>query len=242
MSVDARPQTITSAQYGDIFRREQAQVYPMVDAYCARVGYPVQPAFVEPYARVLSCPWKAAPPNWQHGRVLYAITRAYLARCGQDDVTTLDIGTAKGYSALMVTLACLHSGVTSDAYSVDVLSPTARARRNTVAEVDGLQTLAEILAEFPEAAGIQFKEATGIDWLTRHSARVHVAFVDGKHDGDVVLKEGQMLTDRQKPGDVAMFDDVHIPALARAVSKLNRYEFEYLQVLPGRKYAIGVRQ
>ena len=53
---------------------------------------------VEAAARVLACPLKANPPNWQHGRVLYAGYRAYLAGL-QRRVLLLDIGTAKGFSA-----------------------------------------------------------------------------------------------------------------------------------------------
>jgi hypothetical protein len=242
MSLNYSPQTVTAEEYAQIFDLERERQYPMVDAFEQRMGYAIDGKRLKAAARVLSCPFKASPPNWQHGRVLYSMTRAYLARTGQTAVNCLDIGTAKGFSALMVRLACLDAGVESQAWSVDVLPPDERVRRNTVAEVDGLCTLSEILAPFPQADGIQFVKSTGVDWLRHHGHRIHVAFVDGKHDGDVVLAEGRMLSERQQAGDVVMFDDVHIPALDRSVSRLKAYTFERLQVLPGRAYAIGVRQ
>jgi predicted O-methyltransferase YrrM len=242
MSVNTTPQTVTAAQFDAIFEKERVQAYPMVDAFETRMGFAIDRGRLESVARILSCPWKAAPPNWQHGRVLYAMTREYLARTKVRKVVALDIGTAKGFSALMVREACLDAGVRQKAWSVDVLPPDARVRRNTVAEVDRLQTLRETLVPFPESRPIQFVQSTGIDWLKAHTERIHVAFVDGKHDGAVVFQEGQLLAERQQPGDVVMFDDVHIPALAQAVKTLDAYTCERLQVLPGRAYAIGVRR
>jgi len=51
-----------------------------------------------------------------------------------------------------------------------------------------------------------------------------------------------LLADRQESGDVVMFDDVQIDGVAMALKSLDCYAFEYLQVKPERKYAIGVRR
>jgi len=76
--------------------------------------------------------------------------------------------------------------------------------------------------------------------LTRNAP---VVFVDGKHEGRVVAAEGAEIASRQAPGDVVVFDDVHLPDVKQAVSGLhNDYAIEWLQVLPKRAYAIGVRR
>lgn len=244
MSLNYAPSEVTEATYQRIFDEERQQSYPVIDALEARLGYAMDRERLEGLACVLSCPFKAAKPNWQHGRVIFAVTREYTARTAAsvDAFNLLDIGTAKGFSAM-----CLSAGVVNWApawvTSVDVMPPHERVRRNTVAEVDGLKTLDEILAPWPEAKQIAFIQSTGIDWLAKHPERIHVAFVDGKHSGEVVRKEGGMLADRQERGDVVIFDDVHIPEVGQAVESLKRqYELEKIQVLPKRAYAIGRRK
>lgn len=234
----------TRADYDRIFETERAVVYPMVDAFEARLGCRVNRLRLENAAAVLACPLKAHPPNWQHGRVLSALALRYIADRSVVGVpfTFLDIGTAKGFSALCLQWAL--AGCVGQVWSVDVLDPLARVRRNTLAEVEGYRTIAEILWPWPESRGIHFEQSTGVDWLKRHDGRVQIAFVDGKHSSDVVLKEGKLLADRQQAGDLVLFDDVQIPGVAQALTSLDCYAFEMLTLKPiaDRTYAIGVRR
>jgi hypothetical protein len=252
MSLNYAPSAVSAETYQRIFELERRQSYPMVDEFEHRMGFAVDRERVESAARVLSCPFKAVVPNWQHGRVLYAAVRNYLQGLAwaqdvdnepRDVVRTLDIGTAKGYSALCVRMACEDAGFIAESFSVDVLPPDARVRRNTPAEVLGLKTLADIVAPFEEASRITFIQMTGVEWLTEYPGRVHIAFVDGKHSGAVVKQEGLLLTERQQSGDLTMFDDVHIPDVGKAVDSLATfYDLERLQILPRRAYAIGRRK
>jgi predicted O-methyltransferase YrrM len=231
----------TVADYDRIFEAERLNEYPMVDAFEQRMRFALDRAKLENAARVLACPLKNNAPNWQHGRVIAAVTRDYTRRNSAKPFRFLDVGTAKGFSALCLAWG-LDEECAAEIASVDVLDPSARVRRNTVAEVDGYKTLAEILEPWPETRAIRFERSTGYDWLKSHPERIHVAFVDGKHEESVVREEGRLLADRQEPGDVVMFDDVQIPGVAKAVASLKGYEFEYLEVKPERKYAIGVRK
>lgn len=229
----------TAAEYARVFEKECAVRYPTVDAFEARMGHALAPERYLPAARVLACPIKAHAPNWQHGRVLYTLARR---KCQNEAVlghswTFLDIGTAKGFSALCLRWA-LEDSVGS-VHSVDVICPKSRERRNTVAELEAAVSLNELLEAWPEAKTIQFHKSTGRKWLTEHPERVHLAFVDGKHDYSEVSWEAALLASRQETGDVIMFDDVHIPGVARAVSEIREYMVGYLDVLPHRRYAIA---
>lgn len=236
----------TAEAYGAAFEQERARVYPMVDAIEASCGYALDRGRLESAARVLACPLKKNPPNWQHGRVLYALTRKYLDGHMSGWCNVLDIGTAKGFSALCLRWALddhdddeCGGGVVS----VDVVDPHARVARNTVADLDGLLTLEEILQPWPDAKRILFVRSTGLDWLERDGSRIHVAFVDGSHKANAVAREGALLQTRQERGDLAIFDDVHRPDVLAAVAGLDReYHFDFLEVLPDRSYAIGVRR
>ena len=214
MGLDYRPQTTSAAQFAAIFATERAQRYPAVDALEAQLGHALDTARLEQAARVLSCPFKAAAPNWQHGRVIYAALRHYIDRmaptaedAGDLDafmwvprVTVVDIGTAKGYSALCAQWAIDDAGAAGQVYSIDVLPQGDRLRRNTVAEVDGLRTLAEVLGPWPAAKAITFRTMTGVDFLKSFPDRIHSAFVDGKHSTDAVSAEWRLLSARQRPG------------------------------------------
>lgn len=227
--------------YQAAFEAECRNVYPEVDAFEARAGFVLDRSRLEQAARVLACPVKVNPPCWQHGRVIYALTRKYV-HTAEPVVRCLDIGSAKGFSALCLYWA-VHDerGQTDAVTSVDVIDPLGRVRRNTVAECDGLKTLAETHAEFPDAANIRFCQMTGMDALRQSSDRIHVAFVDGKHDFAVVKREAELLRSRQAPGDVAVFDDLQIPGVHQAVCTLQGYAVEDINLANGRRYAVAVR-
>lgn len=233
----------TAQDYIHAFNQERLMAYPVVSDFEAYAGYAVDRERLEVAARVLACPLKVNPPNWQHGRVLYAAARRYLHdHVLEGPFTFLDIGTAKGFSALCLAWALSDSALSGAIHTCDVIDPTARIRRNTIADLDGLKTLEEMLAPWHESACIEAWQMPGVRWLESHPERIHFAFVDGKHSGSVVWMEGQLLAQRQQTGDVTIFDDVDRPEIWASVSSLKEYEVSKLTILPHRAYAIGVRR
>lgn len=234
-------QALTSAEYQRVFDVERMQQYPVIDRLEVRAGFALDRERLESAARVLACPVKKNPPSWQHGRVIYSLYRQHLAGC-QRRVLLLDIGTAKGFSALCAQWALQDAGVDGTVVSVDVIDPCSRQPRNTVAEVHIPKTLTELLNPWPEASAIKFLQSTGVNWLTKYQGRIDCAFVDGKHTGEVVWKEALLLADRQERGDLVIFDDVHLPDIRQAVLSLSAYSHEVISILPQRAYAIARRR
>src|SRR5262245_2226269 len=187
----------TLEAYREAFALEQKQEYQVMDALEQRYGYAIDRAKLEHAARVLACPVKQHAPNWQHGRLLYAVASEYLSRA-TGPVSMLDIGTAKGFSALCLQWALNDSLLSGHVTSLDVINPAERVKRNTIAELDGPRTLEETLMPWPESKQIQFLGETGIRWLHHRKERVHFAFVDGKHSGSVVQAEGERLAELQQ--------------------------------------------
>lgn len=238
----------TRAEYEAAFNAERIRVYPVIEAFEQRHGYRLDRDRLEQAARVLACPIKNDKQGrerqvalWQHGRVLYSLARRFCHERLQY-LTMLDIGTAKGFSALCLLWALDDAGAEGQVHSVDVLDPRAAVARHTIVEVDGLKTLAEILAPWPEAQRIQFHQSPSIEWLQVYRGRLPFVYVDGKHDVATVRQEIALIRERQQMGDVTVFDDVQIPAVAQEVGKLKGYEVEYLRPLPTRAYAIARRQ
>ena len=234
---------LTRADYAAAFDAERDQVYPQVDALEARFCWGIDPPRLLEAARVLACPVKRTPPHWQHGRVLYAYARQYLAR-HDGPAHLVDIGTAKGFSALCLRWALSDSQVLGRVTSIDVIDPAARVRRNTVAELDGYLTLYETLAPWSEMRGTEFVCGEGLTWLQSSSSRIHMASIDGKHTEAVVREEALKLAERQQPGDLVFFDDVHLPGVAAAVRRVaDVYDvLERFDVLPQRAYLVAVRR
>lgn len=238
--------TATRDHYLEAFTREADQVYPAMDRIeIGRIALD-GPRLLRA-AQVLACPVKVHPPNWQHGRLIYAIAREYLERAVRvqaDPVLLLDIGTAKGFSALCLAWALTDAHARGLVVSVDVVDPLARVPRNSVADLDTpLATVPELLRAWPGAERIACVQSTGLVWLARHRERVHLAFIDGKHDHETVAAEGRILRDRQLTGDVILFDDLQIPGVATAVRTLAGYTVSTVSLSPqaDRAYAVAVR-
>lgn len=236
--------TRTAGDYARIFEAERQQVYEAVTLFELVAGYALDRGKLENAARVLACPLKTNSPNWQHGRVLYSAAREYFSALPSETwINTLDVGTAKGFSALCVQWALNDSGRKGQVVSVDVLNPYGVESRNTVAELDGPVTLAQILQPWPEADAIEFHRSTGVEYLKKHVGRIHFAFVDGKHSGDVVSQEAALLAKRQEPGDLVIFDDAHMPDVASAIETARgNYTLTSLVAKPGREYVIARRR
>lgn len=220
--------------------------YPMVDGFVDACGFEVSIARLQKAARVLACPVKVNPPCWQHGRILYAAARRRIVTSADRAVRMLDIGTAKGFSALVMRWAMVDAQVGGVVYSVDVIDPEARVSRNTVAEIDGFRTLKEILAPWWSDAGhIQFMQRTGVEFLQHTTVdRFHLAFIDGKHNYENVLEETERLRELQGTGDVIVFDDVHIPGVLAACMEGcgKHYQTTLIKALPNRHYVVAVRR
>lgn len=243
---------LTRSEYDSIFKKEQTHSYPIVDMYERMHEFAIDRTKLESMARTLACPLKVNPPNWQHGRVLYTTLRFFIERLFKptpgEIALFLDIGTAKGFSACVMSHAVADAKkVFAQIVSIDVINPNARVPRNSVAEIDGHHSIAEFVNGHlvqNDFVGVDFLGGGSTDWLKRAhklTARIPFAFIDGKHTYDQVLFEGATLTNLQKPGDILMFDDCQIEPVGRAVKDLVHYDKRYVDIGP-RNYCVAVRQ
>lgn len=233
--------TATREEYEAAFALECQSNYPAIDDFVDIFGHEqeIDGRWFRDAARVLACPVKINPPCWQHGRVLYSSLREFCSSWKSGSpLNVLDIGTAKGFSAIVMARALEDAGQPGDITSVDVLDPQARVRRNTVAEVGGLKTLYEIVAPWPESRRVKFVCAKAENWLMMHRERVHYAFVDGKHSYEAVKKELAYLSQAQQTGDVIVCDDLQVPGVEKAIGELRGYGKQPVRALPNRGYMI----
>lgn len=231
-----------SEHYLSIFQKECRQSYPEIDEFEKACGFVLKKELLEAAAWPLACPLKVNPPSWQHGRILYSKLRQILQ--SKPDGVLVDIGTAKGFSAVVMCWACEDSTWQMPLTSVDVVDPFAKVPRNSYREADG-QTFSvfEFTQPFIEGADyVDFRGCGSVKFLhsLKKGLRIPFAFVDGKHDRSVVIQESRLIRERQQRGDVTVFDDLQIPQVAQAVKELSGYSFEYLTA-GFRKYAVATR-
>jgi hypothetical protein len=236
-------------QYDAAFAKERGIVYPMVDDLEKSTGYAVERDRLEAAARVLACPLKVNPPNWQHGRVIYSLLRQRLARDPDVSGVVVDIGTAKGFSAVVMGWAIEDAGSLLEVVSVDAVDPDQRVTRNSVAEVYGVFTVHEFVAPFiAKNVKTTFVGGGSEDFMLGFSMRkirIPLAFVDGKHSQSVVLFDANAIEKHQLSKDVIVFDDVQIAGVAAGISMFGaarNYESTRVKVSNIREYSILVRK
>lgn len=230
----------TREAYEAAFEKERQNTYPVIDAFEARMGYAIDREWLEGVAKVLACPIKKNPPCWQHGRVLYALIRDYL-RNRDEHVFLLDIGTAKGFSACVMLKALDDAGHDGTVVSVDSIDPNARVARNSIADLDGLKTVWELITPFCAPRNLTLKGDGSLCLLNAMPVhqRINIAFVDGKHDYDHVREESRQIGMRMRKGDTILFDDLQIRPVAKAVSVIAaEADFEKLSILTERTFGI----
>lgn len=236
-----------ASKYDDAFRRECANEYPKVSEFELACGFAVERGKLEDAARVLACPVKVNPPNWQHGRVLYSAARRLMARTSGHGMF-VDVGTAKGFSAMVMSWAIVDAGEDHAVVSIDAVDPVSRVVRNSVAETDGrLLTVYEFTAPFRETkVPITFLGGGSNKFLSRcreiGGQRVRFAFIDGKHTQPAVAADIEHLLALQRPGDVTLFDDIQIAPVASAVAQIRGYSVTFIEASATRRYALAVRQ
>lgn len=231
-------------EYEDAFDRARAIEYEELDRFETLAGFAVARDRLEAAARILQCPVKANAPNWQHGRLLYTLARQYIGWAAAPTVF-LDIGTAKGFSAVVLSWAIADSDRRHRVVSLDLVEPDTFVRRNSIVECEKLQTVQQFVAPFAARdVDIEFRGGGSARWLRDTPSDVHVgfAFVDGKHTFQAVTLEAISIEKRQLRGDVIVFDDVQLGEVARATLQLRNYRREYIHLSrTTRAYCVAVK-
>lgn len=235
-----------SSLYDRVFESEALNTYPEIDAYEKECDAAIDRELLLRMARILNCPVKRNPPNWQHGRVIHAALTARMRSIGKtrDTCAYLDIGTAKGFSAVVMVRALTQFHQRALVHTAEVVDLSEKIRRNTVAELDGYKSVWELIEPFvPSVAqlawvGDSFKT---LELLRRTYDRIPFAFVDGKHDFRHVRQEAVSIAAMQREGDVILFDDCQMPEVFRAVQKLRGYDQRVIDI-GVRKYVIATKR
>lgn len=243
---------LASAQtYAALAQQAQAEIFPEIDAFERQMGFAVPQDWFHHLGLHTQVVIKKSNICYQHGRILYAALRAYLAGCADSSLTILETGTARGFSSTIMARALADAGRAGRVLTFDLLPHDVPMYWNCIDDHTGRKTRRALLA--PWAAytdpAVVYLEGDSRSTLSRVKVgRVHFAFLDGAHTYRDVMFEAGHIVPYQCPGDVIVFDDYStgiFPGLVQAVDEIcarYRYTKQVLSSKDQRAYVIATKQ
>jgi predicted O-methyltransferase YrrM len=239
----------TAADYKALHEQAKAKQFIKIDALEDETGFAIDRDWLDELALHTQIAKKKSDLAYPHGRLLYSLLRRYIADSGEPFVTVCETGTARGFSALCMAKAISDSGVPGRVFTFDVLPHLKRQYWNCIDDHDGRKSRAELLAPWSDLLRlVTFVHGDTHLMLERVGLeRINFAFLDAQHVKRAVLHEFNIVSARQRPGDMTVFDDVTpsaYPGVVAAVQEVERqceYKVKRLTISESRSYAWAIR-
>ena len=214
------------------------------------MGFEILKPWLDKLALLTQVTIKSGELNYQHGRVVYSALRRYIyehqLKLKPSKITILEIGTARGFSAICMSKAFLDSKYTGSIISVDPLPHNTKMYWNCIADINGRSTRKELLKEYQEElSNIIFIRDQSPACLGKLGVeRIHFAFVDGMHKYANIMQEYKYISDHQLPGDIIIFDDIQtaeysdVGEFTREIERSGEYSLREIWSTKSRGYAV----
>ena len=188
--------------------------------------------------------------EYGHGAVLFKIVAERCRQLGTSSaVNVLELGTARGFSALVMARALEEMGVIGTILSVDIVrhdTPSYPARGG---EEKVRYSRDELLQNWKELVERRIIFLCGSSWLTSEviqRRRFPLIFIDEHHTYANTRRDLEFGSSHQHPGDVIVLDDYtdNFPGVVRAVDEFvqkSGYLIRIEQISPVRKMAVLTR-
>ena len=241
------------ADYSRLFWEAETRTYPNIDNYERELGYEINRAWLAELALHTQVVIKASRLCYEHGRVLYSCLSDYVSRHQPDQgrITIVETGTARGFSALCMAKALADADRQGLILTFDVLPHNVPMMWNCIDDLDKAKTRGELLAPWDALVQryVVFVEGESSVMLSRVQVeRINFAFIDAMHTEDDVLSEFQYIQDKQRSGDVVVFDDYSVakfPEVVRTVDQICidfAYDARVVQANRDRGYLVATRR
>jgi hypothetical protein len=195
---------------------------------------------------------KKSEVNFQHGRLIYSILNNYikLNRNILNNFLFIDVGTAKGFSSVIISKCAMDNDINYKMYSFDLIPHNKKIFWNSIKDTEGKSSREELLKDYKDYTHnvkyIKGRTKNKFKETSSHE-RINFAFLDGSHDYDDVKFEFNFIKQKQKKGDIILFDDVtdgHFNGIVKLVNEIyqnQEYEIEKINSSIFRGYAIATK-
>jgi hypothetical protein len=153
-------------------------------------------------------------PNYtvtiQQGLLVYAVFRNFLEKTNFDHYNVVDVGTARGFTALCMAKALEDTKKTGTIHTIDVIPHNKKIYWRSIGDLTGKKTRHELIEDwsFLRDNFIKFYHGPSTACLPNIDVdRIHFAFLDGKHDYENVSYELSFIFNKQKEFDSILCDD-----------------------------------
>ena len=187
-----------------------------------------------------------------HGKILYANLANYihLSKNINQDISILETGTARGFSALCMAKALEDNECKGRIITLDIIPHNNKFYWNCIDDNERKKSRKELLNSWHNLTSkylIFIQGNTKIQLKKLHMDRVNFAFLDGAHSFQDLLIEFIYVSGRQVAGDIIFLDDYNeklFPELVNAIDKCClkfNYTKSIIDLGKARKYVIATK-
>lgn len=233
--------------YRTLWEKERVNSYPALDEFETEMGAALDKTWLDELALHTQIVIKNSPLCYQHGRIVYTALKHYLkTRTDKKALTIIETGTARGFSSVIMARALDEEKACGKIITLDLIPHHKPIYWNCIDDHDGPgpKSRHDILApwnDLVEPYILFFEGDSRINLEKIGAPRIHFAFLDGAHSYRDVTAEFELITARQHPGDIIVFDDynaVDFPGIVQAVNEgCARFAYDKTVISLGRERA-----
>lgn len=240
--------------YLNLWKNASSKENPEVSEFEKKLGYKIDNEWLNDLALKTQIVIKKSELNYAHGKILYTALRKYISKNINNlkNIVILETGTARGFSSLCMAKALDDSKVSGSIITFDVLPHFKKMYWNSITDhTDGALSREELLKPWQDLLEkfiIFYQGYSMIELKKIGLNRIHFAFLDGAHSYEDVLFEFKVIKDRQKHGDIIIFDDyndVLFPGIVQAVDEICKrfnYEKKIIKSFNDRSYVVAEKK
>ena len=223
-----------------------------VDEFEKDIGFSIDKDWFNDITLITQTSIKNSKLNFNHGRILYSLVSKYIEcqlETGENKITILETGTARGFSSLCMSKAINDRKFMGKIITIDCISHNEKMLWGCISDLDGEKTREELLSNWhKELSNIIFIHGWTTETLKKIGLnRINFAFLDAQHTKNAVLEEFKFINKRQLKGDMIFFDDVTpnlFDGVCNAVKEIEikyPYKIKYFPFDRNRGYALATK-
>jgi len=223
--------------------------FSVIDKLEESSGFKIDKDYFENLALHTQVCIKKSKLNYQHGRILYTTLSKYIQDNSCNSINIIETGTARGFSSICMSKAINDTGKSGLIYTCDIIPHNKKIYWNCIDDADSKKTRKELLSHWKdEVKNIKFYKGKSETIFKKiRVERFHFAFLDAVHDYKEVISEFKYVRNKQKKGDIIVFDDVTaslFPGVVKAIDEVRKnkeYSIKHINISEQRGYAIAKR-
>ena len=237
----------TREEYLSLHKICKLEKFSIIDDFETSNGFQIDKDYFEELALHTQVCIKKSKLNYQHGRILYSVLSNYLKKNSLKEINIIETGTARGFSSICMSKAINDSRKKGIIHTCDIIPHNKKIYWNCIDDTESKKTRKELLNHWEEELkNIKFYEGKSKKMFQKINVeRFNFVFLDAVHSYEDVIEEFNYVQNKQKVGDIIVFDDVTaslFPGVVKAVKeveKKKKYSIEHINISQQRGYAIA---